>query len=210
MITINKGTPVLSSFTVSTTRTYSSASLSAVAYPTSLSNGAIVYSSSDSTVATIDSSSGIITLLKAGFVNFTATQQATAYYNSTTKTTNTMTVIRQALALVRSSPTSSTINKTYGDGYFNLIATNNSNGGTITYETNNPSVAGIVGSATSGVISVVSAGTATITARREQTDQYTSDPVSWTVEVARTTTTLSGLSDLSYNVTAAPFTDTKL
>jgi len=207
MITVNKGTPVLSAFTVSTTRTYSSTPFSAVAYPTSTSNGAITYSSSDSTVATIDSS-GIITLLKAGYVNFIATQASTVYYNSNTKISNTMTVTRQALALTRSSPTESTINKTFGDSYFNVVATNNSNGGTITYETSNSSVAGIVGSATAGVISVVSAGTATITARREQTDQYTSDPISWTVEVARTTTTLSGLSDLSYNVTTAPFTVT--
>ena len=207
MITVNKGTPVLSAFSVSTTKTYSSTPFSALAYPTSVSNGAIVYSSSDSTVATIDSS-GIITLLKAGYVNFTATQASTVYYNSNTKTSNTMTVNRQALALVRSSPTSSTINKTFGNSYFNVVATNESNGGTITYETNNSSVAGIVGSATAGVISVVSAGTATITARRGQTDQYTSDPISWTVEVERTTTTLSGLSDLSYNVTTAPFTVT--
>jgi uncharacterized protein YjbI with pentapeptide repeats len=204
-VTVNKGTPILSAFTVSTSRTFGSAPFSALAYPTSLSNGAITYSSSDSTVATIDSS-GIITLLAAGYVNFIATQQDTVYYNSTTKTSNTMTVHRQILHLVRSSPTSSTINKTYGDGYFNVIATNASNGGTITYETNNPSVAGIIGLATAGVISVVSVGTATITARRGQTDQYTSDPVSWTVEVARTTTTLTGLTDLSYNVTAAPFT----
>ena len=203
-IVVSKGNPVLSTFSVSTGRTYGSAPFSALAYPTSNSNGTIVYSSSDSTVASIDSS-GIITLLKAGYVNFVATQQATAYYNSATKVSNTMTVYRQILPLTRSSPTESTINKTYGDGYFNVIATNNSNGGTITYETNNPSVAGIVGSATAGVISVISAGTATITARRGQTDQYTSDPISWTVEVARITTTLTGLSDLSYNVTAAPF-----
>ena len=204
-VTINKGTPILSAFTVGTSRTYGSAPFSALAYPTSASNGAIVYSSSDSTVASIDSS-GVITLLAAGYVNFTATQAATAYYNSTTKTSNTMTVHRQILQLTRSSPTASTINKTYGDGYFNVVATNASNGGTITYETDNPSVAGIVGGATAGVISVVSVGTATITARRGQTDQYESNPVSWTIEVARTTTTLSGLSDLSYNVTAAPFT----
>jgi uncharacterized protein YjbI with pentapeptide repeats len=205
VVTISKGTPVLSAFTVSTTRTYSSTPFSALAYPTSASSGAITYSSSDSTVATIDSS-GIITLVAAGYVNFTATQAATAYYNSTTKTTNTMTVNRQALQLTRVSPSTSTINKTYGDSYFTVSATNASNGGTITYATNNPSVAGIVGPATSGVVSVVSVGTATITASREQTAQYTSVPVSWTVEVARTTTTLSGLSDLSYNVTAAPFT----
>jgi len=208
-LVVSKATPVLSTFTVSTSRTYGAAPFSALAYPTSnISDGAIVYTSTDSTVASIDSSSGIITLLKAGYVNFIATQQATAYYNSATKTSNTMTVYRQILSLTRSSPTSSTINKTYGDSYFNVIATNASNGGTITYETDTPSVAGIVGSATAGVISVVSVGTATITARREQTDQYTSDPVSWTVEVARATTTLTGLSDVSYNVTAAPFTVT--
>jgi uncharacterized protein YjbI with pentapeptide repeats len=208
-LVVSKATPVLSAFTVSTSRTYGAAPFSALAYPTSnISDGAIVYTSTDSTVATIDSSSGIITLLKAGYVNFIATQQATAFYNSVTKASNTMTVYRQILSLTRSSPTSSTINKTYGDSYFNVIATNASNGGTITYETDTPSVAGIVGSATAGVVSVVSVGTATITARREQTDQYTSDPVSWTVEVARATTTLTGLSDVSYNVTAAPFTVT--
>jgi uncharacterized protein YjbI with pentapeptide repeats len=207
-LVVSKTTPILSAFTVSTGRTYGSAPFAALAYPSSNVNdgGNIVYSSSDSTVATIDSSSGIITLIKAGYVNFIATQQATAYYNSTSKTSNTMTVYRQTLPLTRSSPTSATINKTYGDSYFNVVATNASNGGTITYETDTPSVAGIVGSATSGVISVVSVGTATITARRAETDQYTSNPVSWTVEVARATTTLTGLSDLSYNVTAAPFT----
>jgi uncharacterized protein YjbI with pentapeptide repeats len=205
-LVVSKATPVLSAFTVSSGRTYGASPFSALAYPASASNGTITYSSTDSTVATIDSSSGMITLLKAGYVNFIATQQATAFYNSATKTSNTMTVYRQILPLTRSSPTSATINKIYGESYFNVIATNASNGGTITYETNNPGVAGIVGSATAGVISVVSVGSATITARREDTDQYTSDPVSWTVEVARATTTLTGLTDLSYNVTTAPFT----
>ena len=209
-LVVSKATPVLSAFTVSTGRTYGAAPFSALAYPSSnvSDGGVITYSSTDSTVATIDSSSGIITLLKAGYVNFIATQQATSVYNSVTKTSNTMTVYRQILPLTRSSPTSATINKIYGNSYFNVVATNDSNGGTITYETDNPSVAGIVGSATAGVISVVSVGTATITARRDSTNQYESSPVSWTVEVARATTTLTGLSDLSYNVTAAPFTVT--
>ena len=204
MVTINKGTPVLSTFSVSSNRTYGSAPFSALAYPTSISNGAITYSSSDTNVATIDTS-GVITLVGSGYVNFTASQASTAYYNTTTKTTNTMTVYRQALALTRASPSSSVINKIYGDSYFTVSATNASNGGAITYETDNTSVAGVINAST-GVISVVSVGTATITARREQTAQYTSDPVSWTVEVARATTTLSGLSDVSYNVTSAPFT----
>ena len=204
MVTINKGTPVLSTFSVSSNRTYGSAPFSALAYPTSISNGAITYSSSDTNVATIDTS-GVITLVGSGYVNFTASQASTAYYNTTTKTTNTMTVYRQALALTRASPSSSVINKIYGDSYFTVSATNASNGGAITYETDNTSVAGVINAST-GVISVVSVGSATITAIREQTAQYTSDPVSWTVEVARATTTLSGLSDMSYNVTSAPFT----
>ena len=205
MVTIIKATPILSAFSVSTTRLYGFPPFSALAYPTSISNGAITYSSSDPTVATIDNN-GIITVLAAGYVNFTATQAATVFYNSTTKISNTMTVQRLALPLTRLSPTSSVINKIYGESYFTVSATNASNGGTITYETDTPSVAGIVGSNTAGVISVVSVGTATITARREQTAQYTSEPVSWTVEVGRATTTLTGLSDLSYNVTTAPFT----
>ena len=204
-ITVNKGTPILSAFTVSSSRTYGSAPFSALEYPTSMSNGTITYSSSDTNVATIDNS-GIITLVGSGYVNFTASQASTAYYNATTKTTNTMTVHRQLLPLTRVLPdSSSNINKIYGDSYFTVSAINASNGGTITYETDTPSVAGVINALT-GVISVVSVGTATITARREQTAQYTSLPVSWTVEVARATTTLTGLTDLSYNVTAAPFT----
>ena len=204
VITINKGTPILSAFTVSSNRTYGFPPFSALEYPTSMSNGTITYSSSDVNVATIDNS-GIITLVGAGYVNFTASQTSTAYYNATTKTTNTMTVHRQLLLLTRVLPDSPIINKIYGDSYFTVSAINASNGGAITYETDTPSVAGVINSST-GVISVVSVGTATITARREQTAQYTSIPVSWTVEVARATTTLTGLADLSYNVTDAPFT----
>ena len=206
MATINKGTPVLSAFTVSSNRTYGSAPFSALALPTSAGDGAITYSQSDANIATIDNS-GVITLLAAGYVTFTATQASTAFYNLVTKASNTMTVHKQALPLTRVSPTSSIINKIYGDSYFNVSATNASNGGAITYETDNSSVCGVINEST-GVISVVSVGTATITARRVQTAQYTSDPVSWTVEVARATTTLTGLVDLSYNVTSAPFTVT--
>jgi uncharacterized protein YjbI with pentapeptide repeats len=205
VLTVNKATPVLTALTVSSNPTYGSAPFSALTpLPTSISNGVITYSSTDNNVATIDNS-GVITLVGAGYVTFIATQASTAFYNQVTKASNTMTVRRQILLLQRSSPTDAVINKVYGDSYFIVSATNASNGGAITYETDNPSVAGIINAST-GVISVVSVGTATITARREQTAQYTSTPISWTVEVARATATLSGLTDLSYNVTAAPFT----
>jgi uncharacterized protein YjbI with pentapeptide repeats len=204
MLTVNKATPVLSAFTVSSNRTYGSAPFSALALPTSVSNGAIMYSSTDDNVATIDNS-GVITLVASGYVTFTATQASTAFYNQVTKASNTMTVHRQILLLTRASPTDAVINKTYGDSYFTVSATNASNGGAITYETNNSGVAGVINAST-GVISVVSVGTAIITASRASTAQYSSEPISWTVEVARATTTLSGLTDLSYNVTTTPFT----
>jgi uncharacterized protein YjbI with pentapeptide repeats/uncharacterized protein YjdB len=202
VITVNKGTPVLSTFSVNGNKTYGSSPFSVLVAPTSASDGAITYSSSDINVATIDNN-GVITLVAAGYVNFTATQVATALYNSTTKTSNTMTVHRQAIALTRVSPSLEVVNKTYGDEYFIVSATNASSGA-LTYESDTPSVAGVINAST-GVISVVSVGTATITARRAQTAQYTSDPISWTIHVARTTTTLTGLSDLTRNVTVAPF-----
>jgi uncharacterized protein YjbI with pentapeptide repeats len=203
VITVNKGTPTLSTFSVSANKTYGSAPFSILTAPTSASSGTITYSSSDTNVATIDNS-GVITLLAAGYVNFTATQAATALYNSATKTSNTMTVHRQSIFLTRSSPSEEVVSKNYGDDYFIVSATNVSNGA-LTYESNNPSVATVINAST-GVISIVSVGTATITATRAQTAQYTSVPVSWTIQVGRTTTTLTGLTDLSYNVTVFPFT----
>ena len=206
VVTVNKGTPVLSTFSVSANKTYGSAPFSILTAPTSASAGAITYSSSDTDVATIDNS-GVITLIAAGYVNFTATQAATSLYISATKTSNTMTVHRQSIFLTRDSPSLEIVNKTYGDEYFIVSATNAASGGALTYVSDTPSVASVINSNT-GVISVVSVGTATITATRAQTAQYTSDPVSWTIQVARATTTLTGLSNLTRNVTVAPFTVT--
>jgi hypothetical protein len=203
VVTVNKGTPTLSTLSVSANKTYGSAPFSILTAPTSASAGAITYSSSDTGVATIDNS-GVITLIAAGYVNFTATQAATALYNSATKTSNTMKVHRQSIFLTRDSPSLEIVNKIYGDEYFIVSATNAASGGALTYESDTPSVAGVINAST-GVISVVSVGTATITATRAQTAQYTSVPVSWTIQVARATTTLTGLTDLSRNVTVAPF-----
>jgi uncharacterized protein YjbI with pentapeptide repeats len=206
VITVIKGTPVLSTLSVYSNRTYKAAPFSIIDRPTSASDGVITYSSNNENAATIDNS-GIITLVGAGYVNFTATQASTAFYESTTKVSNTMTVHRYVSPLTRVSPTEDTITKIYGDPYFIVSATNESSGA-FTYETSNSSVAGIINS-TTGVISVISVGTATITAKRAETLQFTTSPISWTVQVNRATTTLSGLIvDSSYNVTAAPFTVT--
>ena len=114
-----------------------------------------------------------------------------------------MTVHRQAIVLTRASPSSEVVSKTYGNDNFTVSATNISSGA-ITYASDNPSVASVINAST-GVISVGTVGTAIITASRAQTAQYTSDPVSWTVQVARTTTTLTGLTNLTRNVTVEPF-----
>jgi uncharacterized protein YjbI with pentapeptide repeats len=206
IVTVNKGTPTLSTLSVSANKTYGSAPFSILTVPTSASAGAITYSSSDTGVATIDNS-GVITLIAAGYVNFTATQAANTLYNSATKTSNTMTVHRQSIFLTRDSPALEVVSKTYGDEYFIVSATNAASSGALTYESDTPSVAGVINAST-GVISVVSVGTATITATRAQTAQYTSDPVSWTIQVARATTTLTGLANLTRNVTVTPFTVT--
>jgi uncharacterized protein YjbI with pentapeptide repeats len=204
VITVNKGASGLSSsaFVVAANKTYGEVPFSISTSPTSFSNGAITYSSSDASVATIDNS-GVITLVGFGTVYFSASQVESALYNADTKDSNELTVARKTVALQRDSPSSSTINKNYGNANFTVSATNESNGA-ITFLSSDPSFATV--NSTSGVVSIVGIGTTTITATRAQTTQYAETSVSWTLEIARGSTTLSGLSSLTRNVSVAPFT----
>jgi uncharacterized protein YjbI with pentapeptide repeats len=56
--------------------------------PTSNSDAPIVYSSNNTSVATIHPSTGLITIVGQGYVNFIATQAATLLYEPGTKTSN--------------------------------------------------------------------------------------------------------------------------
>lgn len=203
VITVNKGSSGFSasSFVVAANKTYGDASFAITTVPISSSTGAITYSSSNSAVATINNS-GIITLVGQGTVTFTASQAESALYTADTKTSNTLTVARKTVELTRDTPSADTITKYYGNANFTVSATNESNGA-ISYASSDLSFATI--DASSGEVTILGVGTTTITATRAQTAQYNSGTVSWTLQIARGTTTLSGLSSITRNVTVAPF-----
>ena len=206
VITVNKGASGFSAstFAVATNKTYGDASFAITTAPSSYSIGTISYSSSDESVATIDNG-GVITLVGFGIVNFTATQAESALYDIDTKVSNNLSVARKTVALTRDTPSGSTITKYYGNANFTVSATNESNGA-FSFSSSDLSFATV--DAVSGLVRIVAVGTTTITASRAQTAQYVATSVSWTLQIERGTTTLSGLSSMTRNVTVAPFTVT--
>ena len=205
LLTINKGTSSLASstFSVASDKIYGDVSFSIISAPNTNNQGSpLTYSSNNTNVATIDNS-GIIQLVGFGNVTFTASQVESTLYNVASITSNQLSVSRKTVLLTRSSPSNETITKNYGNAPFTVSASNESNG-VLSYESGNTSIATI--NSSSGEITIVSIGTVTISAYRSQTLQYTSTPISWNLQISRGTTTLSGLSSSTRNVTIAPFT----
>ena len=207
VITVNKGASGFSAstFAVAANKTFGDAAFAITTVPISSSTGAITYASSDEAVAVITSSGSgnAITLVGQGTVTFTASQAASALYTADTKTSNTLTVARKTAALTRHTPSTDTITKYYGNAAFTVIATNESNGA-FSFTSSDPSFATI--DASTGEVSIVAVGSTTLTATCAQTAQYNASSVSWTLNIARGTTTLTGLTSITRNVTVAPFT----
>jgi len=190
-LTVALGTTSLTSFSVAGSKTFGDAPFSITA-PTSDSSGAITYSSNATGVATINPSSGIITLVAAGTVTFTASQAESAQYESPTPvTSNTLTVSRGTTSLSSLSVAES---KTFGDAPFSITVPTSDSSGAITYSSNATGVATI--NASSGIITLVAAGTATFTASQAESPQYNAPtPVtSNTLTVSKGTTTLAFVS----------------
>jgi hypothetical protein len=79
-----------STFTVPSGKMVTDSPFNITVAPTSNSDAPIVYSSNNTSVATIHPSTGVITIVGQGYVNFNATQAATLLYEAGTKTSNTM------------------------------------------------------------------------------------------------------------------------
>ena len=77
-----------STFTVPTGKMDTDAPFNITVAPTSNSDATIVYSSNNTSVATIHPSTGVITIVGQGYVNFIATQAATLLYEPGTKMSN--------------------------------------------------------------------------------------------------------------------------
>lgn len=161
---------------------------------TTNSDGAVSYSSSDTSVATVNSSTGKVTAVGAGTTIITATTAATSSYNSSTAS-YTINVTEAAVPSITVSPSTASVET--GSTTTLTVTTENATGYTISWTTSNSSVATVNNS---GVVTGVSAGTATITASITVNGTTYSDACTVTV----TSSGGSGSEDVYTKVTTTP------
>ena len=137
----------------------------------------VSYSSSDSRIASIDSDSGEVTVIADGSVVITAESAQTDIYEAGTAS-YTLNITKNTDGISWST-SSCTVTIGASDNAFPTL--NNPGGQEVTYSSSNPSVAEV--NSSTGEITLVAAGTTTITASSAATDVYESATVSYTLTV---------------------------
>jgi hypothetical protein len=165
--------------------------------PSSNSGGAFSYSSSNTAVATV--SGATVTLLGAGSTTLTATQAADGPYTSaSTSTTLTVAPALQAPTLGSIAPLALQL----GDTSVNLATPTSNSSGSFTITSSNPAVATVSGN----TLSIVGAGTSTLSFEQAAAGAFTSGSTSTTVTVTPRTPTVSALPPLSKAISEGSFT----
>jgi alpha-tubulin suppressor-like RCC1 family protein/uncharacterized protein YjdB len=189
-------TPLLSNFSIPT-KSYIDQPFTIIP-PTSNSNGSFSYSSSNTSVATV--SGNTITIVGAGTVTITATQSYSGIYDYGTITTSFQ------VTKVNPSITSFSIPaKSYGDQPFTITQPTSDSDGLFTYSSSNTSVATISGN----TITIVGAGTTTITASQAESTNYTSGTITASFQVNKANPSISGFSIPTKSYSDQPFTITQ-
>jgi hypothetical protein len=174
-------------------RTYGEAPF--VLTATASSGLAVSYVSSDPAVATV--AGNTVTILSAGSTTLTASQSGNGNYNGATSVPQVLTVSRANQTITFGTLS----DRTYGEAPFALTATASS-GLAVSYVSSDPLVASVAGN----MVSILKAGSTTITATQAGNGNYnvaTSVPQMLTVSRASQTITFGALSDRTYG--EAPF-----
>ena len=183
VLTISRGLPVYGDFVIAN-KTYGAAPF-LLTRPTTTSSGAFSFSSSNTSAATV-SNDGLITIGDTpGETTITATQLATNTH--TTSTIQTRFVVEPA------SPTFGAFiapSKTFGDATFNMVQPSSPSSGAFTFSSSNIDVATI--NSSSGAVTIVGAGSTTITASQAAASPYAARSATATFTVAKATVALSG------------------
>jgi hypothetical protein len=193
-LTVNQATSVLTNFSVPA-KTFGDASFNLV-NPTSNSDGLFTYTSSDTSVATIDGS--MVTIVGAGTATITVVQASTA--NFLTESIPASLVVNQATPILTDFSVPS---KTFGDASFNLVDPTSNSDGAFTYTSSDTTVATIDGS----MVTIIGAGTATITAVQASTANFLTESIPASLVVNQATPVLTDFSvpakiveDASFNL----------
>jgi hypothetical protein len=192
--TVRQAIPALGVF-AGATKTFGDADFT-LAKPSSPSSGAFSFASSNTGVASVDAG-GKVTVVGAGNAAITATQAASGNYTAAS-----------AAAVISVGRATTTIanlslsNMTFGASDVTLAPRSN-NPAPFTFSSNAPSVLTV--NATTGRVSVVGVGTATIAVRQASSANYEPGLESLTVQIGRATPTLSSFSAISKDYGDAPF-----
>ena len=192
--TVRQATPTLGVM-AGASKTFGDAAF-ALAKPSSPSSGAFSFSSSNTGVASVDAD-GKVTVVGAGTSTITATQAASGNYTASSAAA-VVTVGRAATTIANLSLS----NMTYGASDVTLAPRSN-NPSPFTFTSSAPNVLAV--NATTGRVSVVSAGTATITVRQASSTNYEAGSESLTAQIGRATPTLSSFSAISKDYGDTPF-----
>ena len=148
--------------------------------------GAISYASADIAVAAVDAASGAVSIVGGGSTQITATKAAdTNYLAAQASYTLNVSAIAQALSFPQPGPFA----KTYGDPPFTNLAGGTGGSGAITYASSDITV--LMVNAATGMVTIVGAGGATITATRAADSGHSAAQASYQVNVARAPQTIA-------------------
>ena len=192
-LTVNKTLPTLSAIP-SITKTFGDANFT-ISTPISNSSGAITLSSSDTNVATINGNT--VTIIGAGTTTITASQVGDVNFDPGT-TTSILTVNKAPVIL----STMLAITKNFGDATFNIAAPTSVATGAITFASSDLNVATISGN----TVTIVGAGTATITASQATDANYLATSTTAILTVNKLTPVLSNFNAISKTTDDTAFT----
>ena len=167
-LVVNPIAPTITTFTITSKNV--GASPFTPTYPTSNSSGAFTYTSSNTSVATVHPTTGLITVLNAGTTTITVTQAAAGNYTSGS--------VQASLVVNPIAPTITTFtitSKNVGASPFTPTYPTSNSSGAFTYTSSNTSVATV--HSTTGLITVLNAGTTTVTVTQAAAGNYTSGSV---------------------------------
>ena len=164
--------PTITNFSIPA-QTYSNGGTFTITQPTSNSAGAFSYASSNTSIATVSGS--IVTILQVGSVTITATQTSSGIYTSGTATA-TLTIGSGAPTITNFSIP----NQAYSNGATFTITQPTSNSvGAFSYASSNTSMVTISGA----IVTILQAGTTSITATQSANGNFTSGTVATTLTI---------------------------
>ncbi len=128
--------------------------------------GALSYVSSDTTVVEVDST-GKVTIIGAGTATISAIKAGDDNYNVSNELTFNITIVKKTQAVITANETS--ISKVVDTLEFDLTVNGGSGSGALSYTSSDTTVVEVD---STGKVTIIGAGTATITVKKLQDDEY--------------------------------------